>query len=134
MMKQYKLIANDANSDQGTLLGTIFARSLSEAALFLAHHFPENYYLADIVRVKESENDSDEFLAIASSEYYASTNGGVVPSPFAVALDHFLVDMQYINDFFDTVEDYRDDSITYQIWDKLTSVDGEIVKYDEEEM
>lgn len=132
MMKQYKLIANDANSDQGTLLGTIFARSLSEAALFLAHHFPENYYLADIVRVKESENDSDEFLAIASSEYFASTNGGVVPSPFSVALDHFLVDMQFINDFFDITD--SDDSETYQMWDKLASVDGEIVKYDEEEM
>lgn len=41
-MNQYLLIANDEHSHESTELGTIRANSLSEAALFLAYHFPNH--------------------------------------------------------------------------------------------
>ena len=134
-MKKYLLIANDEHSHESTELGTIRANSLSEAALFLAYHFPNHYYLANIVKVKESEEDEPEFMAIACSEYYAYENNGVVPNPVEVALHRHMMDMKYNNEMYDIIEDYmsHDESITYQVWESITSSDNRIVKDNREE-
>lgn len=97
-MKKYLLIANSETSNESKELGTIYAHNLNEAALYLAYNFPENYYLANIVSVPQSENESKDFMCIACSEYYASYNNGVVPNPVDVALKSLMMDLEYQND------------------------------------
>ena len=129
-MKKYLLIANDEHSHESTELGTIRANSLTEAALFLAFHFPDQYYLANIIRVKESEDDTSDFLAIACSEYYAYETNGVIPNPVEVALKQHIIAMKYNNEMYDCIEDYvsHDADTTYQVWESLASSDNKIVK------
>lgn len=127
-MKKYLLIANDEHSHESTELGVISANSLHEAALFLAYHFPNHYYSANIVEV--TNGHSVDFLAISCSEYYAFENNGVVPEPVKVATDMLMIRMKYNNEMYDCIED---DDITYQTWKHITSSDNRIVKDNREE-
>lgn len=74
-------------------------------------------------------------MAIACSEYYAYDNNGVVPNPVEVALQRHMMDMKYNNEMYDVIEDYieHDESITYQVWESITSSDNRIVKDNREE-
>lgn len=126
-MNTYLLIANNEETFERTELGTIQAHSLSEAALFLAYHFPEHYYLATIFNQKEPR----DFLAIAASSYYASFNNGEVPNPVDVAVKDHMMSMKHQNDLYEYIK--HDERSTIAVYEHLISKDGRIVKDDVQE-
>lgn len=127
-MNQYLLIANNATTHESTSLGTVSANSIGEAALFLAYHFPDKYFLSNIIALDESGKQTD-FMCIACKEAYEHSyadEGLPVPSPVEIATNYLMNNIMIANNMCDT---YIDDGDTcHSAWKAVKSEDGNIVK------
>lgn len=132
-MKHYLLISNSEGSKDSVCLGRIDANTIQEAGLFLAYHFPEKYYLANIIGVDDNNNRTGESVMIASADYYRYCNNGELPNPVDVALTRFIGKMMISNGFVDRSTDYATGDEIISIWNAVGSENGSIVKLSEEE-
>lgn len=104
-----------------------------EKQLFLAYHFPNNYFLSNMITLDDSGKEIG-WLAISSKEEYEhayAEAGQSLPSVVEIATLYFMNEMKRINEMCDTYIDRGD--ICYTVWDLVKSVDGRIVKDDREE-
>lgn len=132
-MKNYLLIANNEITHERMPLGTVAANSPREAALFLAYHFPNNYFLSNIITLDDTGKQIGCLCIACKAEYEHAfaAEGKPLPSPLEIATLYFMNEMKRINNMCDTHID--NGGVCYTVWDSVKSVDGRIVKDTREE-
>lgn len=108
-MNQYKLY-----SGKGHVLGTIACDSISEAELFLAMNFPDDYFGANIV------GDKAKIIAIREAFDDESI------TPVQIVLQHLDSSMKIKNGLY-TEEHYRE-GVLKKPYTHLISVNGEFIE------